>query len=140
MHQIALHCGHKTKLQVSSVFIGSSSGASNPWRSIVTGSSFGAAASPKPHAYSPGSPYPPSCLFAHHKRVYHHPIGRSDVRELWLAGKDMLPTCLIGPLLHCLHQVGGPQHCFGMVYLWFLLCQCIQEPQWQHVGEMGFLG
>jgi hypothetical protein len=24
-----------------------------------------------------------------------------------------------------------------MVYHWFLLCQCIQRPQWQHIVEMG---
>jgi hypothetical protein len=48
---------------------------------------------------------------------------------LWLAGKDLLPICLLGPLLCCLHST-------TMVYLWFLLCQCIQRPQWQHTCEM----
>ena len=95
------------------------------------------ATSPKLHAYSRGGPYPPSCLFDLHKHVYHRPIGRCDVREPWLAGKVLLPTCFLGPLLCGLHCISGPQRCFGMVYLWFLLCQCIQRPQWQHIDEVG---
>ena len=38
-----------------------------------------------------------------------------------------------------LSETLGTHHCFGMVYCWFLLCQCIQRPQWQHIGEMGLL-
>jgi hypothetical protein len=28
------------------------------------------------------------------------------VREPWLTSKDLLPTCLLGPLLFCLHHLG----------------------------------
>jgi hypothetical protein len=61
MFRIALHCGHNSKLQVSSVFIGLSLGTSKPPWPVGP---MMQAAYPQLRAYNQDSPFPLKTYFA----------------------------------------------------------------------------
>ena len=77
-----------------------------------------------PSRNSRGSPYHPSCLFGIHKRAYHTQLV-SVMPRIWRLLASLAPHFAAFIALA------------DMVYLWLLMWQCIERPQWKDIGEMG---
>ncbi len=60
------------------------------------------------------------------------------VREPWLTGKDLLPTCLLGSLLCCLHHRGKMYTEAAMtahLWDWVVLDECVQGASSAYLGH-----